>query len=198
MASSFPEKWYKYSWSSVAENTQVKIVWDTTILIDKSVGSNRADIWLLYKSSHEWILIDVPWDKNIVKARQSKIQSYQYMTGQIREIYQAATEVGPFVVGALFLEIYLLCKTPLGVCRWQCCLEQPMGWGKCCICRRASSYKRIWHQIMTIIINKNRNKERYKANIEIIRHFDTIQTRIELAKKYFKSCARDRETQKFL
>lgn len=50
----------------------------------------RAITLTSYKSSREWILIDVavPWDKNIVKAKQVEIERYEDLTRQIREIYQ--------------------------------------------------------------------------------------------------------------
>lgn len=65
---------------SVTEDEQVKLMWDTTILTDKCLESNRIDITFVYKSRQEWILIDftIPWDKNIVKV---KIESYRNLAG---------------------------------------------------------------------------------------------------------------------
>lgn len=48
---------------------QRKLLWETAILTDKRLESNRPDTTLVQKRSYEWILIDVEvlWDKNILK-----------------------------------------------------------------------------------------------------------------------------------
>lgn len=76
----------------VAENEQVNLMWDITILTDKFLGSSLPDLTLVHMSSYEWILIDimVPWDKNIVKAEQVKTLKFQDLTEQIIKMYQAA------------------------------------------------------------------------------------------------------------
>lgn len=38
---------------------QRKLMWETAILTDKRLESNRPDITLVQKSSYEWILTDV-------------------------------------------------------------------------------------------------------------------------------------------
>lgn len=44
---------------SVAENKKMKPILDMEILTDKRLKSNRSDITLVNKNSHEWILIEV-------------------------------------------------------------------------------------------------------------------------------------------
>lgn len=56
---------------------------DPTILIDNRLESNHPDIIHVHKNSHKCIRIDVAvsWDKDIVKAKQMKIQRYQELVG---------------------------------------------------------------------------------------------------------------------
>lgn len=56
---------------SVNDNEQVKLMCNTAILTEKRLESNRPNITIALKSSHERVLIDfgVPcWDMNIGKA----------------------------------------------------------------------------------------------------------------------------------
>lgn len=48
-----------------------------------------------------WILIDiaVPWNKNIGKAEQMKMQKYQDLVGQMGEIYQTEANIASLVSG---------------------------------------------------------------------------------------------------
>lgn len=91
-----------------------KFMRDMTILSDKRLKSNRPDITFLYKIGHVLILIDiaVPWDINIVKEEQVKIQKYQNMTEQIEKMYQVAAQVVFLVHLALSSRISLHLKTP--------------------------------------------------------------------------------------
>lgn len=98
----YAEKYYEHSPPSLAESEQMKPKLDTTVLIDKRLESNRPDIRLVHKGSHEWIVIDVAvhWDTNIVKSEQGKVENYEDPARQIGELNQVAAQVFSLAVGA--------------------------------------------------------------------------------------------------
>ena len=98
------EKWYDHIPAAVAETDTIQLKWDSTIYTNNRLAHNRPDITLIDKESNEWTLIDiaVPFDQNIVKTEDEKVERYQDLAFEIkREHRNAKVEVIPVVIGAL-------------------------------------------------------------------------------------------------
>lgn len=107
---------YLHKRRSVTMNNHVKVIWDTTIW-----KNTRPGITLVHKTSYVAVLLD----KNIVKVKQAKIQTYQDQVGQaksnkcydlarqIEEIYKAATQIAHLwlALSGLFPGIFQPLKT---------------------------------------------------------------------------------------
>lgn len=95
------KKLYEHSSVSVAKKEQLKLMQGMAILTNKCFESNHSGITFVRKSSYACILTDLtmPQDKKIVKVEQMKIQKYQSLTGQIREMFQVAVgALGTFYI----------------------------------------------------------------------------------------------------
>ena len=64
---------------TVAENGDIKITWDTTVYMDKSLNYNQPDFTLVRKNIQEWTIFDtaVPADKKIINTKKEKADRYQ-------------------------------------------------------------------------------------------------------------------------
>ena len=90
--------------AAVAETDTIQLKWDNTVYTNNRLAHNRPDITLINKESNEWKLIDiaVPFDQNIVKTEEEKVERYQDLAFEIkREHRNAKVEVIPVVIGAL-------------------------------------------------------------------------------------------------
>ena len=67
----------------------MKILWDRTIQTARTVEHNRPDIILIEKKENKWSLIDVavPWDFNIVKTEEWKVEKYQDLAFEKSRMY---------------------------------------------------------------------------------------------------------------
>lgn len=98
------EKWYEHKPMPVAENTELKCMWDMTIYTDRHLQHNRPDITLVCRETKEWkmVAIAVPADLNIEKTENCKVECYQDLAFEVKHMHQAPTvTVIPFVTGAL-------------------------------------------------------------------------------------------------
>lgn len=90
------------------------LMWDTTIL-----ESNRPDITLLHKSSHETILINIaiPW-QNLVKAEEEKYRGPNTWQVTLEKCTKRKLMLFPFVGIFLLRTRNLKYLTSLGVRKW--------------------------------------------------------------------------------
>ena len=89
-------QWYDVEPQPVVMNNESKVLWDFTIQTDKEITAVRPDIVFINKKDKMALLIDiaVPRDDNIVDTRIEKVEKYQNLAMQLKEI-----AVVPIVVG---------------------------------------------------------------------------------------------------
>ena len=89
-------QWYDVEPQPVVENNESKVLWDFTIQTDKEIMAVRSDIVFINKKDKIALLIDiaVPRDDNIVDKRIEKVEKYQNLAMQLKEI-----AIVPIVVG---------------------------------------------------------------------------------------------------
>lgn len=95
--------YYKYQPPPVQENQKVKLYWDRTIYTDKTIIHNRPDITIVDKQTKKTFLIDiaVPNDTNVQQKVEEKLQKYQPLAMEVRELWgQDDVTVIPLIVSA--------------------------------------------------------------------------------------------------
>jgi len=88
----------------MVETETMTLKWDSTIYTNNKLKHNRPDITLINKETNEWTLTDiaVPFDQNILRTEDEKIERYQDLTFEIkRENNNAKVDVIPVVIEAL-------------------------------------------------------------------------------------------------
>ena len=77
--------YYKYTPTTIIENEQYKLCWDTTIHTDKTIKYNRPDITLTNKKEKTTYLIDIsiPNNTNITQKYKEKIEKYTPLAQEI-------------------------------------------------------------------------------------------------------------------
>ena len=96
--------WYEHRADKVAENDDVKLLWDFHIQTDHVIPSRRPDILIVKKKEASAIIIDisVPGDTRIKDAEDTKILKYQDLKREIKTLWNLrSVKVVPIVVGAL-------------------------------------------------------------------------------------------------
>lgn len=95
--------WYKYDPEPYLENEAVKILWDFPVQTDRTVAHNKPDILLFQKTKKKVFLIDiaVPNDENIGRKRNEKIEKYNDLCYEIKELWNVnEVKTVPIIVGA--------------------------------------------------------------------------------------------------
>ena len=84
-----PKPYFKYNPETILENDRFKMTWDHPVLTDRMVGANRPDIVLVDKLNKKAFFIDItiPYDENICKAEQDKIQKYFDLSYEYAQIW---------------------------------------------------------------------------------------------------------------
>ena len=97
------DKWYEHVPEKIVENEIVKIMWDMTMFTDKKLKHNRPDISIFDKQERKWTFIDVavPYDANVSKTEDNKIDRYKDLSFEIERLQNCKSTVVPVVVGAL-------------------------------------------------------------------------------------------------
>lgn len=72
------------------KNGKVRITSNTTICTKKKLKLNQPDITVAHKDTQEWTLIDmaVPADQNILTTEEEKVERYQELAFEVKEIPQ--------------------------------------------------------------------------------------------------------------
>ena len=97
------DKWYQHSPESVAENEEVKILWDFMIQTDRVIEHRRPDIVVVEKIGGKCFIIDiaVPGDHNVQQKELEKKTKYEDLRIEIARLWNKEVSVIPVVVGAL-------------------------------------------------------------------------------------------------
>ena len=96
-------EWYAYDPDPVLENEHAKILWNFPVQTDHTVRHNKPDILLVDKNERHAIIIDiaVPSDYNITRKRAEKIQNYQDLSYELKQIWQVdKVTIVPVIIGA--------------------------------------------------------------------------------------------------
>jgi len=98
------DRWYEHRAEKVAQNDEVKILWDMQVQTDHEIEARRPDIVLIKKKEATAVLVDiaVPGDTRIKAREEDKILKYQDLKREIKRVWKLKTvKVVPIVVGAL-------------------------------------------------------------------------------------------------
>ena len=98
------DKWYEHRADKVAENDDVKLLWDFHMQTDHVIEARRPDIVLVKKKEATAVIVDiaVPGDTRIKTREEDKILKYQDLKREIKKLWHLkSVKVVPIVVGAL-------------------------------------------------------------------------------------------------
>ena len=98
------DKWYEHRAEKVAENDEVKLLWDFHMQTDHVIEARRPAIVLVKKKEATAVIVDiaVPGDTRIKTREQDKILKYQDLKREIKKLWNLKpVKVVPIVVGAL-------------------------------------------------------------------------------------------------
>ena len=98
------DSWLNHKPTEIAENPDIKVLWDSYILTDKKVPHNRPDLIVHNKKTRECIIIDVaiPACHNVVTKEAEKISKYRDLEIEIQKCWDLKTvRTIPIVIGAL-------------------------------------------------------------------------------------------------
>ena len=93
--------YYQYTPTTILENQQYKLYWDTTIHTDKTIKYNRPDITFTDKKEKTTYLIDIsiPNDTNITQKYKEKIEKYTPLAQEIQRIWkQQKIHIVPLII----------------------------------------------------------------------------------------------------
>jgi len=95
--------WWKHDPRPVEESDQVKILWDFSIITDRTIHANRPDLILLLKEKRHDFLVDFscPFDTNVLGKEVEKVDKYQDLLIEIQRLWNVRADVIPIVIGAL-------------------------------------------------------------------------------------------------
>jgi len=92
---------WKHNPRPVEESNTVKILWDFTVVTDRSIHANYPDLIALlrYKTC---FLVDFscPFDYNVAGKEAEKVDKYQDSLNEIQELWHVKADVIPIVIGA--------------------------------------------------------------------------------------------------
>ena len=95
------EKWYEHSPEIVAENEEVKILWDVMVQSDREIRARKPDIAVVNKNERSCVIIDIalPEDIKVSKKEREKIERYQELKREIKRMWNIRSiKVIPVVV----------------------------------------------------------------------------------------------------
>jgi len=97
------KEWWKHNPSSVVESDRVKVLWDFSIITDRTIHANRPDLIVVLKEERHAYLIDFscPFDNNVKNKEIEKVEKYQDLLLEIQRLWNVKAEIVPIVIGAL-------------------------------------------------------------------------------------------------
>lgn len=93
--------YYKCRPPQVLQKGQLRLLWDSVIVTDRSVEANRPDICVLDVARRRATIVDiaVPLDENLVATHAEKRRKYQPLAVELKDIYQLErVDIIPVVV----------------------------------------------------------------------------------------------------
>jgi len=99
-----PDTWWKYSPPRVSENSEIKLLWEFSIVSDAPLLHNRPDITFVHKGSNEVLLIDIaiPGDSRLLIKRTEKLMKYIGLKTEVTRMWKCKkVAVIPIIVGSL-------------------------------------------------------------------------------------------------
>ena len=83
------EKWYEHAPEGVAENEEVKVLWDDMIQCDREIKERKPDIIVVNKNEKSCAIIDIakPGDIRVSKKEKEKIERYQELKREIKRMW---------------------------------------------------------------------------------------------------------------
>ena len=97
-------QWYEHAPEDVAENEEVKILWDVMIQCDREIKAKKLDVVVVNKNERSCAIIDmaIPGDIRVGEQEKEKIERYQEIKREIKRMWNnRSINVIPVVVGAL-------------------------------------------------------------------------------------------------
>ena len=96
------EKWYEHTPQQVIESTEITILWDVIINVDRNIEANRPDTIKNFEEN-TCIMIDatVPADKHISLKEFQKLSKYKNLKTEVTKMGKLKTKSIPVVTGAL-------------------------------------------------------------------------------------------------
>ena len=98
------EEWYEHCPKGVAENGDVKLIWDINIQCDNVMEARSPGLILVDKKAKSRVIIDaaIPGDCRIGEKEIKKIEKYQNLKRELKRLWSLKkVEVVPVIVGAL-------------------------------------------------------------------------------------------------
>lgn len=97
------EKYYQHQPEKVTNTDDVSILWDVSIITDRTILANRPDIIFHNKKEKTCLIIDitVPDDANIVVKESEKLSKYKDLEIEIMRMWRVKARIIPVVIGAL-------------------------------------------------------------------------------------------------
>lgn len=96
-------KWYEHTLSKVTNLDQGVLMWDHSVITDRTIPANRPD--LIYHDKHKrtCLIIDVavPDDSNVAQKEVEKLTKYKDLQIEIQRMWGVRAQVIPVVIGAL-------------------------------------------------------------------------------------------------
>ena len=96
------KSWYNHTPMPVCENSAAKLLWDFGLVTGNHHSSNRPDIVLFdfRKSSIQCFEVSCPADTNVISKEMEKVQKYQPLVSDLRQLYSSmSVETVPVVIG---------------------------------------------------------------------------------------------------
>ena len=140
------EKWYEHSPESVAENEEVKILWDVMVQSDREIRARKPDIAVVNKNERSCVIIDIalPEDIKVSKKEREKIERYQELKREIKRMWNIRSiKVIPVVVRTAGSTSKKLksCREELEVVISTALLQKTALLGTACILKKVLDYE---------------------------------------------------------
>ena len=84
------------------DSDRIKLLWDFTIITDRTIHANRPDLILVLKEERLAFLVDFlcPFDNNVSHKEIEKVDKYQDLLLEIKRIWNVRVEIIPIVIVA--------------------------------------------------------------------------------------------------
>ena len=97
-------QWYDHALKGVVESDEIKVLWDFMIQCDHHIECRKPDIVVVEKEEKKCLIVDIaiPDDKNVGVKEEEKVQKYDELKWEIKELWSMKrVDVVPVVIGAL-------------------------------------------------------------------------------------------------